>query len=187
MAIQPWKTLASKLAFEHHWYNLRQDCVELPDGQVLDDYFVSLRPDLVVVFAATASNHVIFVRQFRQGIGHTTLELPAGFFHNEKALEAAQRELLEETGYQCSALSQIGCIATDASRHNNYLYTFLGTEAHKVAEQSLDPTEEGAGVEVVLIPFSEVLPRVRSGEIFAMSTVATIYRAFDELHVQGFF
>jgi ADP-ribose pyrophosphatase len=187
MAIQPWKTLSSKLAFEHPWYNLRQDRIELPDGQILDDYFVSLRPDIAVVFAVTASNHVLFVKQFRQGVGHTTLELPAGFFHDEKALEAAQRELLEETGHQCNALSQIGCIASDASRHNNYIYSFLGTEAQKVAEQSLDPTEQGAGVEVVLIPFSEVLPRVRSGEIFAMSTVATIYRAFDELHVQGFF
>ena len=57
----PWRILDSHNAFEHRWYVLRRDTVELPDGGVIDDYFVSVRPEVVVV------GSFIMVRQYQHG------------------------------------------------------------------------------------------------------------------------
>ena len=181
MAIEPWQLVDSQIVFDHRWYRLRQDTVRLPDGRIIDDYFVSVRPDIVVVFALTDDNRVPFVRQFRQGLGEVTLELPAGFITTEPPEVGAERELLEETGYRCASLRQTAAVASDASRHTNRIYTFLGTGAVPIAAQDLDETEGSAGVEVELIARERILSLVRAGEIVAMSSLVAIYRAFDEL------
>jgi hypothetical protein len=48
--IQRWKTINSQLVFDHQWCQVRQDEVELPSGQVIDDYFVNIRPDIALVW-----------------------------------------------------------------------------------------------------------------------------------------
>ncbi|MGB7249879.1 MAG: hypothetical protein WBC73_13155, partial [Phormidesmis sp.] len=68
-SVQKWTTLRSTMVFDHRWYRLRQDVVSLPNGQVVDDYFVSMRPDIATVLPITASGEVVFVRQYRHGIG----------------------------------------------------------------------------------------------------------------------
>ncbi len=52
--IEPWKTIASEIVFSHRWYTLRRDHVELPGGQVLDDYFVSVRSNVVLFLLLSA-------------------------------------------------------------------------------------------------------------------------------------
>jgi hypothetical protein len=49
MTTASWKVLASHNAFDHRWYVVRRDTLQLPDGTIVDDYFVSVRPDVVVV------------------------------------------------------------------------------------------------------------------------------------------
>ena len=56
-----------KLPSDHRWYRLRQDKVALPNGEIVDDYFVSLRPDIATVLPMTAAGEVVFVRQYRHG------------------------------------------------------------------------------------------------------------------------
>ena len=80
MTIKKWTTLDSKLVFDHRWYRLRQDKVALPNGQIVDDYFVSLRPDIATILPITAQGEIVLVRQYRQGVDEVLLELPAGTF-----------------------------------------------------------------------------------------------------------
>src|ERR1700685_2321138 len=98
-APRPWRTLESRVAFDHHWYRLRRDTVELPGGAILDDYFVAVRPDVALVVPLTSAGEVVLVRQYKHGIGEVTLELPGGALDpGETPVAAAARELGGETG-----------------------------------------------------------------------------------------
>lgn len=181
MAVEAWETISSKTAFQSKWYTLRQDTIRLPDGNIIDDYFVSVRPDVVITFAVTVDSYVLLVRQYKQGVQQITLELPAGTFTRGTAIDAAKRELLEETGYACDQLIHIATIFDDSSKNSNLVHIFLGTNATEVALQNLKENEVAGGIDVEKIHLSDILSKVRAGEISSQSSVVGIYRCMDEL------
>ena len=95
-----WKTLETEYLIREPWLTARRDKVELPTGVVLNDYYVLEYPDWVNTIAITREGDFVLVRQYRYALGVTSMELCAGVIEkDETPLEAAQRELLEETGY----------------------------------------------------------------------------------------
>jgi 8-oxo-dGTP pyrophosphatase MutT (NUDIX family) len=177
----PWTTLATELVFESKWYKLRRDTVRLPTGRIVDDYFVSVRPDVSIVFALTPDRRLVLVRQYKHGAGRVVIELPAGTFTSEEPIAAAQRELVEETGFRCDQLQPIGRLFDDATKNSNSVHMFYGTGAVKVTEQNLDENERDGGIEVLLLPLEEAIGLLQRGDISSQSTVATMYRALDAL------
>ena len=94
-----WRVLSSEYLFRRPWLTARKDVVKLPDGRVNPEYYVLEYPDWVNVIALTADGQMILERQYRHGLGKTCYELPCGVIEEgETPLEAAKRELLEETG-----------------------------------------------------------------------------------------
>ena len=181
MTIEKWALLDSVLVFGHRWYQLRRDTVRLPDGTVVDDYFVSVRPEVAMVFPLTPDGDVIFVRQYKHGAQAITIELPGGTFRHELPEDAARRELIEETGYTPGELIPLGWIWEDPTRNTSRVHMFLALGCRSTGRQELQDLEGSAGIEVVPVPLADVLPRVRRGEIRAMSASSTILCALDEL------
>lgn len=178
-AITPWKTLQSDVVFDHKWYTLRRDHVELPNGQVLDDYFVSVRPNVVLIFPLTTDGYVLFVRQYKHAAGQILLELPGGVVdaHETEPLAAAARELVEETGY-AGDLTLLSEVIDNPTKDTNSIYFYLARNAQKVAEQHLDPTEN---IEVVRVPLSEIEGMILRGEIKVSGSVALCLLALRAL------
>jgi ADP-ribose pyrophosphatase len=178
--IEPWKTLKSELVFDHRWYQLRRDHVQLPSGQVLDDYFVSVRPHVVLVFPVTADDQVVFVRQYKHAAGQILLELPGGVMDEGETAppDAAQRELLEETGYAPAHLEALLEVIDNPTKDTNSISYFVAHGAHRVAEQHLDETEN---IEVVLVPLAEVESRIMRGEIRVAGSIALCLLALRKL------
>ncbi len=177
MALQPWEQLGSDLVVDDRWYRLRRDTVRLPSGRVLDDYFVSERPDNVVVFAITPDDCVVFVRQWKQGRRAFLTELPGGICDpGEEPAATAARELLEETGYACDEFRELGRFEPDPSKNTNVVVAFAGSGARRVAEPRFDDQEE---IEVLLLPVEGLKDAVRAGELTSAGTVAAVYRALD--------
>ncbi|MBO0358524.1 NUDIX hydrolase [Hymenobacter sp. BT186] len=169
--IKPWTTLHSELVVDHRWYQLRRDHVQLPTGQQLDDYFVSVRANVALVFALTDDQHVLFVRQYKHGIGEILTELPGGVVDagETSPLAAARRELLEETGYASDDLEQLAEVSDNPTKDTNRIYFFLARNARRVAAQHLDETEN---IEVLKVPLADIERMILSGQIKVAGSIA---------------
>lgn len=123
-----WDILGSDYLLKERWLTVRKDHVRMPSGVEMDDYYVLEYPDWINVVAITKEGKFVIERQYRHGTQSVEYELCAGIIEKgESPLEAAQRELLEETGYSGGEW-QLYCISTpNPSAMTNVNYTFLAT------------------------------------------------------------
>mgnify|MGYP004479939489 CR=1 FL=1 len=179
-SIQPWKILNSQLVLDNQWCKVRQDEVELPNGQAIDDFFVNIRPDIVLVLPITQHREIVFVRQYRHGVREILLELPAGSFNSqqENSQSAAARELEEETGYVAEQMILLATLYDNPVKDTNKINLFLAENAHPSGTQQLDATED---VEIVLIPVEDVLSKISAGEICVCGTIAALFLGLNFL------
>ncbi|MBF2015124.1 MAG: NUDIX hydrolase [Rivularia sp. T60_A2020_040] len=176
--LNKWKILQSKMALNHPWCKVRRDEVELPNGQVIDDYFVYLKPDVAIILPITSNQEVVFVKQYRHAIGDFFIELPAGGFNpeTESGEVAAVRELEEETGYVASQIKKIATFYDKPSKDTNQLHLYVAENVVKTGKIKFDITEE---IEVILIPIDAVLSKIIKGEISVAGTVAALFLGLD--------
>lgn len=121
-------------------------------------------PDWVLVLALTPDEEVMMVRQYRHGIEQICLELPGGLVDSEdpSPAVAAQRELLEETGYQSPELILIGECFPQPAVLSNGCFFFLAKDAEKIRESNLD---DGEDIEIIKVPLKSILHLIETGEI----------------------
>lgn len=182
--LQKWKILDSELVLTDQWCQVRRDRVVLANGTVIDDYFVNLRPDTALVFPITEAGEVIFVRQYRHGIGEIVTELPAGAFDPqiEEAKVAAARELEEETGYIAPELIQISTLYNNPGKDTTNIHVFLAENVIKNGNQQLDETED---IEIIFVSLSQLEPMLYSGEIRVSGTIAALFLGLNFLKQTG--
>ena len=111
----------------------------MPNGQP-KSFEVKHLAETAVILPLTPDHQVVCVSQYRPGPDMVLTELPAGFVDNGEApLQAAQRELLEETGYT-GDLQYIGKSFVDAYS-TAIRHVFIARDCEKVSEQNLDSSE----------------------------------------------
>jgi 8-oxo-dGTP pyrophosphatase MutT (NUDIX family) len=138
-----WKTCHSEYIHKGPWATLRVDKCEMPDGRVVDEYFVLEYPNWVNAVAITQNNKVLMVRQYRHAANIVSLEIPGGVIDGGEEPESAiQRELLEETGYRFDTIELLCTVYANPSTANNHTLCYLAKGGVKVQEQSLDDHEE---------------------------------------------
>lgn len=151
--MEKWKTINSNYIIQRPWATLRVDKLEMPNGNIKEEYYVLEYPTWVNMVALTEDNQIIFVKQYRHGAGQIMVELPAGVVEeNEDPEIAARRELLEETGYAFDQITYVCELFANPATSGNITYTYLLTGGRKVQEQDLDPSED---IEVVLMELEE--------------------------------
>ncbi len=179
MPHRKWEIVSSELIVDSPWYSLRRDACRLPDGSLVDPYYVRVHEGFAVIFALTRDNRVVMTRQYKHGYGDVVLELPAGALdRGEDPIVCAARELEEETGFVAPSLELLAEFAADPTSSTGRLFLYLGRDAAPIGRAEPDSTED---IETLLVPLQELLGRVRSGEVFVQSHVAAIYTALDRL------
>ncbi len=138
-----WKKISSHYLHKGPWATLRSDRCEMPDGRIVEDYYVLEYPNWVNAVAITDDNKILMVQQYRHAAEIVSIELPGGVIEEGESPEAGlKREVLEETGYQFDDIELICTVYANPSTANNHTYCYLAKGGIKVQEQALDEHEE---------------------------------------------
>ena len=148
--------------------------VQGTDGQVHLRTVVR-HPGAVVLLALTEDDELVLIRNRRLALldatGGELLELPAGCLEKgEEPLEAAARELREETGYRAGQLEALFEFFPSPGLLDERMSVFVARGLTK-GEQDLDPTE---AMSVELWPWGKVLDAIDAGEVFDGKTIAAV-------------
>jgi ADP-ribose pyrophosphatase len=125
-------------------YEGRYLSLQLRDGWE----FVSRRHQVAALIAWTPEEELLLVEQFRVPLGRRVIELPAGLvgdeqgLENEELLDAAARELEEETGWRASTLTEIMRCPTSAGMSDETVMFVLAEDMIKVGRGGGDDTED---------------------------------------------
>ncbi len=161
--------IASRLVYQGKICNLRVDEVEKGDHTVIRE--VVEHNGGVVIACQPEPGLVVLVKQYRYPINGELIELPAGRLEKgELPLEAAKRELKEETGYLASEWLDL-CKMYSAPGFCDELLHVYRAQNVTLGDKTPDHDEE---TEVIVIPVKDAWQRVRNGQIRDAKTIAGI-------------
>lgn len=153
--------------------------VEIPGGQRIPDWPFVVTPDYVNVIAITADQLFVCFRQTKYAIDGLSLAVVGGYIEpGEDPLEAAQREMLEETGYQSDAWVSLGHYVVDANRGCGHANLFLATHSVRVCDPDADDLEQQ---ELLLLSRQDVDDALIRGDFKVLAWVAAMALALREL------
>ncbi|MFN8489272.1 MAG: NUDIX hydrolase [Caldilineaceae bacterium] len=183
--MEPWKTLARTTVLQARagkYLTVENHRVGLPDGRVIEDWAWLITPDFVNVVAVTEVGEFICFRQPKYAAPGLSLALAGGYLEpGEEPLAAAQRELLEETGYVASDWTALGSYVVDGNRGCGHAHLFLAHNARWVQPIDADDLEEQ---ELLLLSRQAVETALQQGEFKVLPWSATVALALLRLNDQ---
>lgn len=178
MKVKPWKVVSSKIEKTFKIFDLRIDRAVSPRTGKEHEFYIFESKEWVNIIPVTKEREVVLIRQYRHGIGEIILEIPGGIVEEgDTPLDAAVRELKEETGYSPSEMVYLGVVHANPAFLNNRCHTYLALDSFPDGPQDLDDNED---IEVLLRPLSDIPKLIRDGEISHSLILAAFYRYYME-------
>jgi len=169
-----WKLLRTEYLHREEWLTVRRDQLQLPNGHVIPKYFVLEYPDWVNTIAITKEGKFVIVRQYRHAIGMSSFELCAGVADKEgqSHLDAAKRELQEETGYTGGQWQHWMSMAPNPATSNNWVHCFIAEDVEE-GRKSPEPSED---ISVHLATFEELKEMMNNGSIIQGTHLTPLWK-----------
>ncbi len=175
---QEWSIIKSESLIDNKWLKIRKDSVLLPTGVMIEDYYVLDYPDWVNVIAITEDGQFVMERQYRHGTKSVDFELCAGTVEKgEQPVEAAKRELLEETGYAGGDWKLFCISAPNPAAMTNRNYTFLAQGVKYTGARHLEKTED---IDIFLMNYVELKETVVNGGFLQGQMLAPLWKYIAE-------
>ena len=167
------KRLDGELKYKGVIVDVVMDRAQLCDGSVVRREVVR-HPGGVTVLPVDDEGYCYCVRQFRYPLQKLMLEAPAGKLERgEDPLVCASRELGEETGFTAGRIVPLGAYHSSPGFSSERLYLYLALD---LSRGEAHP-DKGEFLDLVKLPFSELLAMVRRGEISDGKTAIAVLQA----------
>lgn len=174
--MKPWTTLDRRVEFSGGPIReIVRETVQLPDGRIIPDFYTARMGDYALVYAVTTEGKVLVLRQYKHGLGRVCLTFPGGYVApGEDPAVAAERELLEETGYRGRKLTSLGSFVTNANQGCNTAHLFRIDGCQRECDPDSGDLEE---MELTVFEPAELLSPSRFAEMGVLSYVTLVLLA----------
>lgn len=163
----------SESLVQSSWVTVAKHKVTRDEQELPNPVYTLAMPDWVNIVAITESHDVVLVRQHRFGTQQDSLEIPGGLIDaGESPLEAAKRELLEETGYSAQEWEYVGWSFPNPAIQENKLHTYVARQCKLTHQPELDPMEDCS---VELLSWSVLKGNLHRGAIRHSLVLIALY------------
>jgi len=174
----PWKKHSSREIYDNAWISVTEDHVTNPGGGENQYGVVHFKNIAVAVVPLDDAGNTWLVGQERYTLGQYSWELPMGGApRSEQPIEAARRELKEETGLTASSWTELMRLHPSNSITDEEGIVYVATELQQ-GEPDFDETED---IEIRKLPLGDAIAMAMRGEITDAISVAALLRLSVEL------
>lgn len=173
------RVVDSTIVHRGHYLEVRVETTERADGS-RHRRDVVRHPGAVAVVALDDADRLLLVRQWRQPVGRSLLEIPAGTLDRDPATGAVEdpelasrRELEEETGYRAASWEKLGTFWTAPGFASELMHLYLATDLVAAGQDRLTPDADEA-LELARLPLADALGAAERGDIQDAKTLIGI-------------
>lgn len=170
-----WKRLGRKTIIDTKFLKVYEDKVELPNGNIMDDYSIVEKPSYSMIVALDINGNIVTIDEYKYAIDKVIHTLPAGHIEKgEDVVESGKRELAEETGFTGGEWVNLGEYYDYTTKDSHRAHFIKATNVTKTQETNFDPNED---LTQRIISITQLKEEIGRGEWRANATLTALVAA----------
>jgi ADP-ribose pyrophosphatase len=170
-----WKFESSRKIYSNKYIELYEDVLDIRNKKKI--YTRAKRKDYSTIVPFISNNEILVIKSYRHMVSSYQIEAPSGYIDNgETPVEAANRELKEETGFRANNIISLGSYTLDYTMFEQTGNLFVGYDLVDEKKQQLGMMEI---IDTVILSINEIKKLLFEGKILNASSIVAFYKSLD--------